>query len=62
MKKYLLMDIGCIECGEASEPLGIFETLKEAEAFKEAYLQPDSSWGRKEWSGQHSLEIFEVEV
>lgn len=32
--KYVLADIGCIECGEKSSLLGIFNNLKEANEIK----------------------------
>lgn len=62
---YLVFDIGCIECGEESQPVGIFPTQQEAEAAKEAYITHEPNgfgrdWGRPEWGGKHSVEIFEI--
>jgi len=62
MKRYLAMDIGCIECGQESAVIGIFATEQEAEAAIEAYLQPGTNWGREEWTGSHHCEVFEVDV
>jgi len=56
MDKFLTMDIGCLECGEESEVLGIFNTKEEAEA-KCAEMEALGWRG-----GQHSYQIFEIEV
>ena len=66
-KKYLVFDIGCIECGEDSNAVGIFNTRKEAEASIKKYItnKPNENgrnWGRPEWHGEHSVEIFEIDV
>jgi len=51
---YILMDIGCIECGESSDLLGSFETLEKAHEVQE-------KWESIGWrGGQHSYEIFEL--
>lgn len=62
MKKYLAMDIGCIECGESSDVIGVYKTLKQAEKAIEDYLDPDQEWGKKGRIGQHKEEIFEVDL
>lgn len=67
MKKYLVFDIGCIECGEESQPVGLFNTEKEAQEAKDKYVtdEPNEfgiSWGRKEWNGQHSVKLFPIET
>lgn len=54
--KYVVVDIGCIECGEASSVLGIFD--KETEAKK--ILKQFSKIQSDNWTGQHYFEIFEV--
>jgi len=56
MKKYLAFDIGCLECGESSDVVGIFETRKEAEAAAEKAHEEQ----KKNWTGQHSFEVFEI--
>jgi hypothetical protein len=67
VKKFLVFDIGCIECDEDSQPVGIFDTMADAKKTIDKYItnEPNkfgSNWGRKEWNGQHSVEIFEVEL
>ena len=58
MIKYLAFDIGCIECGESSAVVGVFET-KEL-ALKAAEEAEDKQ--KESWQGQHSMEVFEIEV
>lgn len=53
--KFLAMDIGCLECGEESEVLGVFPTEAEAQA-------KCDEMEKKGWrGGQHSYEVFELE-
>ena len=54
--KYVVVDIGCIECGEQSGVLGIFTNEEEAEKVAKKYKEIQSN----NWCGQHSFEIFEV--
>ena len=54
--KYVVVDIGCIECGEQSGVLGIFTDKKEAEKTAKKYKEKQAN----NWSGQHYFEIFEV--
>lgn len=53
-KKYVVIDIGCIECREETEVLGIYETESEAKSKHEIgdYFE----------GGQHSIEVLEAEV
>lgn len=44
-KKYLVVQIGCIECGVDSYPIGIYDNLKEAIEAKENH--PDI------WESEH---------
>lgn len=65
MKRYLVFDIGCIECGESSKAVGLFKTKAEANKAVKKYItnEPNkfgTNWGRPEWIGQHSVEIFEL--
>ena len=53
--KYVLVDIGCIECGEKSSLLGIFNNLKEANEIKEKCEEIQEKY----WTGEHSFEIYE---
>lgn len=62
-KMYLAFDVGCIECGEESSVVGVFKTIEEAEKAIDDYLDdPGTTWGKKGWTGQHSVEVFDVEV
>ena len=54
--KYVVVDIGCIECGEQSRVPGIFTNKKEAEKVAKKYEEIQSN----NWCGQHCFEIFEV--
>jgi hypothetical protein len=58
MIRYLAFDIGCIECGEGSGPIGVYYTRAEAQmaANEEEILQ------QEDWSGQHKFEVYEIEV
>lgn len=65
-KQYLAFDIGCIECGEDSNVIGLYATRKKAEQAIEKYItnEPNefgTDWGRPEWRGQHICEIFEID-
>jgi hypothetical protein len=53
MKKYVVVDIGCIECGESTEILGIYNTRKDAK--KDHKVRTYFS------GGQHVVEIIEGE-
>ena len=54
--KYVVLDIGCIECGEASSILGIFDNKKKAEEVKNKYSKIQSN----NWTGQHYFEVIKV--
>lgn len=58
--KYLAFDIGCIECGEESNVIGLYPTKKEAEQAIVDYLDGGTHWGKTGWIGQHSCEVFEL--
>ena len=62
MKGYLVFDVGCIECGEDSSAVGLYHSEQEAQDAIDGYLDPNHSWGRDGWFGQHSVEIFEVDI
>jgi hypothetical protein len=53
---YVAVDIGCIECGESSNVIGIFTDKEKAEQA----LDTHEKYQAKHWHGQHSFEIFEV--
>ena len=50
---FVVVDIGCIECGEGTSILGAYSTREEAEAAHEL--------GDYFSGGQHSIECFMVE-
>lgn len=63
---FVLVDIGCIECGEETSILGIYATLDDGlAAVKEQavkHKQPASADGRSTGYfnyGQHSIELLE---
>ena len=59
-KRWLLFDVGCIECGEESQPIGTYETKEEAEKAREEFLG-GSVWGHPGWGGQHFVEIYDLD-
>lgn len=65
--KYLVFDVGCIECGESSKVVGIYATKQNAQRAVKRYITYEPNkfgtyWGRKEWTGQHEVEIYEVKI
>lgn len=54
-KVYVAMDIGCLECGESSDLLGIFTRKEEAEQVLEIAKKKQED----DWHGEHSFELFE---
>lgn len=64
MTAWILVDIGCLECGEDSKAIGIFKSRAEAEAAWKEYAQRDSDnrWGRLEWTGEHAGHIEQIEL
>jgi len=52
MMKFLAFDIGCIECGQDSAVVGLFDTREAAEAAIRDYLDGGSRWGRTGWYGR----------
>lgn len=57
MKKlYVAVDIGCIECGEETNVLGIFTDKNKAwDVLDEHAIRQ-----RENWSGQHYFDVYEV--
>lgn len=53
---YLVMNIGCIECGVSSNVVGIFEDKNKAVALAEEF---DSKFSWRQ-GGQNSFEVFEL--
>ena len=54
-KKYMVVQIGCIECGVSSYPIGIYNTLKKAKKVRKAHPNTWDSEG-----GQGYTEIWMV--
>ena len=54
--KYVVIDIGCIECGEVSSVLGIFDNKEKAEDISKKYEDIQEI----HWTGQHDIQVFEV--
>ena len=56
MTLFVAVDIGCIECGEASAVLGVFTTREQADSV----IEDHDKRHQENWIGQHSFEVFEV--
>ena len=53
---WLLMNIGCIECGVSSAVVGVFTDKAEAEAIADR-LSDSHNWRE---GGQNAFEVFEM--
>lgn len=56
MKRYLLMNIGCIECGVSSAIVGFYEREEDALAAA-SKCEEKLSWRE---GGQNSFEVFDT--
>lgn len=56
MSKYILVNIGCIECGVSSNIVGVFTSLQKAEEIQ-SHCDKVHDWRQ---GGQNSFEIFEM--
>jgi hypothetical protein len=56
LKRWLAFDIGCIECGEGSAVIGTYDTQEEADAACAVAAEGQE----RNWSGQHSMESFDL--
>ena len=54
-KKYMVVQIGCIECGVSSYQLGVYDTLEEA---NEAYEKHPSTWESEGWDGYVAIWVI----
>lgn len=54
-KKYMVVQIGCIECGVSSYPIGVYNTLEEAE---KVYRDHPSTWDTE--GGDGYVEIWVI--
>jgi hypothetical protein len=55
-KAYVVVDIGCLECGVSSEIVGVFSHHSRAQSIAEA-CNDKFSW---RGGGQNSFEVFEL--
>lgn len=55
-KKWMVFNIGCIECGVPSNVVGLYETQIEADAVADL-LGDKLSW---RYGGQNSFEVFDL--
>lgn len=55
MKKYILIDIGCHECGVDSEYKGIFDSEEEAQ-------KEGKKLSGKRDGGQTIAQVFEIDI
>ena len=55
---FAVVDIGCIECGEGSNVLGVFSSREQAEVVMGEYKQKQAV----NWHGQHDFFIQEIEM
>lgn len=56
MNKWLVFNIGCIECGVSSNVVGVYATKEEAERIAKR-LDDKLGWRQ---SGQNSYEVFDL--
>lgn len=56
IKRWLVFDIGCIECGEESDIVGLYDTKEEAVAASIVASEKQ----QQHWSGQHEFEIYDL--
>ncbi|MAH44866.1 hypothetical protein CMI37_03505 [Candidatus Pacearchaeota archaeon] len=60
---YLVFDIGCLECGEPSQPVGVYNSVEEALEARDGHGSNEATmWGRPEWNGLHDVQVFPIEV
>ena len=55
-KKYIVVNIGCIECGVSSKIVGVFTNKQKAESVASAC---DDKYSWRE-GGQNAFEVFEL--
>ena len=56
MKRFLVFNVGCIECGVSSNVVGMYDTQEEADKVAAAC---DKALGWRE-GGQNSFEVFDL--
>jgi len=61
-KEYIIVDVGCLECGEPSSIVGIFKVPEIAEAKRQHYLkdkEPKAKANGYFSGGRHQVQILE---
>lgn len=58
MRRYLALDVGCLECGETTSVVGLYDTKAEADAA----LHRAAEEQNKNWSGQHDFVMFDLQL
>ena len=56
IKRYMVFNIGCLECGVTSDVVGFYDDKEEAEAVAE-WLYESLHWLE---DGQNSFEVFDL--
>lgn len=61
--KYALVDIGCIECGEGTDVIGVYDTEELAESALQLRIEKVGAnrFGDYFTGGQRRIEVLEVE-
>ncbi|WP_078547585.1 DUF7336 domain-containing protein [Litchfieldia alkalitelluris] len=54
---FVVIDIGCTECGESSNLIGIFTSKERAQAAKETYIKVN----RLQNNSDHEFFIYQIE-
>jgi hypothetical protein len=63
MKRYIVIDIGCLECGNPTDIEGIYATQAEAETTgAEARTKLDDGDTFGDWHGDHKLVWYQIDV
>lgn len=57
-KRYMVFNVGCIECGVSSDVVGFYDDEAEAQAVA-GYLDDVLNWRQ---GGQNSFEVFDLQA
>lgn len=60
MSHYVVMDIGCLECGESTELVGVYATTEEAHRARVERAGGEDGWYMS--GGQHMVDVFEIKA
>jgi hypothetical protein len=55
---HIAMQIGCLECGEPSKVLGVFDSIEMAEKV----IRFAQSWHELNWKGERRYSVFTVKL